>query len=322
MPPAGWVFHGPEGMTTQVCPIHDLRTLPHFDGGTMFGRITVARRSLASEQPRALTNFIGATYNHNPHVLAFSIALPGPDEDDLLEGLLHEQLPEKVGQRQNYGVVAADGALNIHSGKGRKSQHYNTRMVEKEDMHRQSTVYSLTTEPDKMWIDDLSGQTTPVAYTRSKFVALLALTPQPSLGLPRVSVSRSTWFGDRKPHTHAGTPGGFSQGVDEEVLVREFGTEDEIMAMSQEALTVEEKNWQGIFRNFPRQVRPLDDEQVRAQVLGILETEEFTKLDPGHIHLPKARAMMEKARCDLQVVLGRELLPAVFGYLRAGMGIG
>ena len=59
------------------------------------------------------------------------MARPGPDVDDLLEGL-QEQLPEKVGQRQNYGVVAADGALNIHSGKGKKSQHYNTRMVEKE----------------------------------------------------------------------------------------------------------------------------------------------------------------------------------------------
>ena len=153
------VFHGPEGSTTQVCPIDDLRTLPHFDVGTMFGHITVARRSLASKQPRALTNFLGATYNHNPHLSAFSTALPGPNVDDLLEGL-EEQLPDKVGQRQNYGVVAADGALNIHSGTGKKSQHYNTRiMVETEDMHRTSTVYSLTTVPDRMWIDDLSGQT-------------------------------------------------------------------------------------------------------------------------------------------------------------------
>ena len=150
------VFHGPEGSTTQVCPIHDVRTLPHFDAGTMFGRITVARRSLASKQTRALTNFLGATYNHDPHLSAFSVALPGPDMDDLLEGF-EEQLPDKVGQRQNYGAVAADGALNIHSGKGKKSQHYNTRMVEKEDMHRTSTVYSLTTEPDRMWIEDLSG---------------------------------------------------------------------------------------------------------------------------------------------------------------------
>ena len=87
-----------------------------------------------SKQPRALTNFLGATYNHNPHLSAFSIALPSPDVDDLLEGL-EEQLPDKVGQRHNYGVVAPDGALNIHSGKGKKSQHYHTRLVEKEDMH-------------------------------------------------------------------------------------------------------------------------------------------------------------------------------------------
>ena len=87
-----------------------------------------------------VTNFLGATYNHNPHLSAFSVALPGPDMDDSLEGL-EEQLPDKVGKRQNYGAVAADGALNIHSGKGKKSQHYNTRMVEKEDMHRTSTVY-------------------------------------------------------------------------------------------------------------------------------------------------------------------------------------
>ena len=128
------VFHGPQGSTTQVCPIDDLRTLPHFYAGTMFGRITVARRSLAPKQPRALTNFLRATYNHKPHLSAFSVALPGPDMDDLLEGL-EEQLPHKVGQRQNYGVVAADGALNLHCGKGKKSQHYNTGMVEKEDMH-------------------------------------------------------------------------------------------------------------------------------------------------------------------------------------------
>ena len=55
------VFPGPEGSTTQVCPIDDLRTLPHFDVGTMFGRITVVRRSLATKQARALTNFLGAT---------------------------------------------------------------------------------------------------------------------------------------------------------------------------------------------------------------------------------------------------------------------
>ena len=141
------VFHGPQVSTTQVCPIDDLRTLSHFDPGTMFGRITVARRSLALKQARALTNFLGATYNHNLHLAAFSVALPGPDMDDLLEGL-EESLPDKVGQRQNYGAVAADGALNTHSAKGRKSQHYNIRMVQKEDMHRTSTVYSLTTELD------------------------------------------------------------------------------------------------------------------------------------------------------------------------------
>ena len=110
------VSHGPEGSTTEVFPIDDLRTLPHFDVSTMCGRIPVALRSLATKQPRALTNFIGATYNHNPHLSAFSVALPGPDMDDLLEGV-EEQLPDKVGQRNNYGVVAADGALNIHSGK-------------------------------------------------------------------------------------------------------------------------------------------------------------------------------------------------------------
>ena len=174
------VFHGPQGSTTQVCPIDDLRTLPHFDPGTMFGRISFhsGARSLALKHTRALTNFLGATYNHSPHLAAFSVALPSPDMDDLLEGL-EESLPDKVGQRQNYSAVAANGALNIHSAKGRKSQHYNIRMVEKEDMHRTSTVYSLTTEPDRMWIDDMSGQTTPVAYTGSKFVALPALTPSP-----------------------------------------------------------------------------------------------------------------------------------------------
>ena len=176
------IFHGPQGSTTQVCPIDDLRTLPHFDPGTMFGRITVARRSLALKQARALTNFLGATYNHNPHLAAFSVALPVPDMDDLLEGL-EESLPDKVGQRQNYGDVAADGALNIHSAKGKKSQHYNIRMVEKEDMHRTSALHSLTTEPDRMWIDDMSGQPTPVAHTGSKFVALPALTLDIGIGI-------------------------------------------------------------------------------------------------------------------------------------------
>ena len=83
----------------------------------MFGRITVARRSLASKQPRALTNFLGATYNHNPHLSAFSVALPGPDMDDLLEGL-EEQLPDKVGQRQNYGAVVADSGKLSEETKG------------------------------------------------------------------------------------------------------------------------------------------------------------------------------------------------------------
>ena len=46
-------------------------------------------------------------------------------------------------------MVAADGALHIHSGKGKKSQHYNTRRVEKEYMHSTSTVYSFTTERDR-----------------------------------------------------------------------------------------------------------------------------------------------------------------------------
>ena len=61
---------------------------------------------------------------------------------------------------------------------------------------------------------------------------------------------------------------------------------------------------------------------MRAQVLGILEHEEFKKQDPGHIPLPKARGMMEKARNRLQVLLSRELYPIVFGYLRAGIGAG
>ena len=81
------VFNGPQGSTTQVCPIADWRTFPHFDAGTIFGRITVARRSLATKQARALTNFFVATYNYNPHLSAFSVAFPGLDMDDLLEGL-------------------------------------------------------------------------------------------------------------------------------------------------------------------------------------------------------------------------------------------
>ena len=94
------------------------------------------------------------------------------------------------------------------------------------------------------------------------------------------------------------------------------------MAMSQEAMTVADKDWQGIFQNFHRHGRPPDDEKVRAHVLGILEHEEFKKVDPGHIPLPKARAMMEKARNRLRVLLARELHPIVFGDLRAGIGTG
>ena len=168
--------------------------------------------------------------------------------DDLLEGL-EEQPPDKVGQRQNYGAVAADGAVNIHSGKGKKSQHYNTRMVEKEGMHRTSTMYSLIAEPDRMWIDDLSGQTTPVAYTGSKFVALPALTPQPLIGHAEGVVVGSTCFGDRNPHTYVGTAAGLSQGVEEELLPRDFADDSE--DDSQEAMTVEDKDWQGIFQDFP-----------------------------------------------------------------------
>ena len=126
----------------------------------------------------------------------------------------------------------------------------------------------------------------------------------------------------RNPHTHVGTAAGFSQGVDEELLLRDFANEEEIMAMSQEAMTVEEKDWQGIFQNFPRDCRPLDDEKIKAHVLGILDIEEFKKVDPGHISLPQARNMIEKARNRLQVLLGRELHPVVFGYLCAGIGTG
>ena len=51
-----------------VISVQKVRVRP--GNGTMFRRITVARRSLASKQPRALTNFLGATYNHNPHLSA------------------------------------------------------------------------------------------------------------------------------------------------------------------------------------------------------------------------------------------------------------
>ena len=93
-----------------------------------------------------------------------------------------------------------------------------------------------------MWIHDLSGQTTPVAYTGSKFVALPALTPQPMIGHAEGVVAGSTCFGDRNPHIYVGTTAGLSQGVDEELLLRDFADEDELMAMSQEAMTVEEKD--------------------------------------------------------------------------------
>ena len=77
--------------------------------------------------------------------------------------------------------MVADVAVNIHSGKGKKPQHYNTRMVEKEDS-----------------------------------------------------------FGDRNPHTYVGTATGLGQGVDEELLLRDFADEDELMAMSQKAMIVED----------------------------------------------------------------------------------
>ena len=94
------------------------------------------------------------------------------------------------------------------------------------------------------------------------------------------------------------------------------------MALSQEAMTGADKDWQGIFENFPREGRPPDDEKVRDELLGILEHNEFKRQDLGHIPLPKARAMMEKARNRLQVRLSRKLYPIVFGYLRAGIGAG
>ena len=178
-------------------------------------------------------------------------------------------------------------------------------------------MYSLTNEPDRMWIDDMSGQTTPVAYTGSKFVALSALTPQPLVGHAEGVVAGVTCLGDRNPHNYVGTAAGLTQGVDEQLLLQDFTDEDQLMALSQEAMTEADKDWQGIFQNFPREGRPPDDEKVRAQVLGILEHEEFKKQDLGHIPLPKARAMMEKARNRLQVLLSRELYPIVFGYLRA-----
>ena len=137
-------------------------------------------------------------------------------------------------------------------------------MVEKEDLHKQCTLYSLTIEPDSMWIDDLSGQTTLVAYRRSKFLALGALTPQPLIGHAGGVVAGSICFGDRTPYHHRGRAPSLGQDVDEELVVHEFGTEEEIMAMSEEALAVEEKDWQGIFQNFTRDGRPPDDDKLRA----------------------------------------------------------
>ena len=130
----------------------------------------------------------------------------------------------------------------------------------------------------------------------------------------------ATCYGDRNPHTYVGTAAGLTQGVDEEWLLPDFADEDQFMAPSKEAITVADKDWQGFLQNFPCDGRPPDDEKVRAQVLGISEHEQFKKQDPGHIPLPKARAMMEKARNRLQVLLSRELHPIVFGYLWAGIG--
>ena len=77
-----------------------------------------------------------------------------------------------------------------------------------------------------------------------------------------------------------------------------------------------------MFQNFRRDGRPPDDENVRAQVSGISEHEEFKNAHPGHVPLPRARAMMEKARNRLQVLLSRELNPIVLGYLQAGISAG
>ena len=99
-------------------------------------------------------------------------------------------------------------------------------------------------------------------------MALLALTPQPLIGHAKGVVAGSICFGDRILHTYVGTAAGLSQGVDEELLPRDFADEDELMAMTQEAMTVADKDWQGIFQNFARDGRPPDDEKVRAQVFG------------------------------------------------------
>ena len=67
------------------------------------------------------------------------------------------------------------------------------------------------------------GQTTPVAYTRSKFVALPALTPRPLIGHAKGVVAGVTCFDDRNPHNYVGTAAGLTQGVDEELLLQDFG---------------------------------------------------------------------------------------------------
>ena len=83
-------------------------------------------------------------------------------------------------------------------------------------------------------------------------MALPALTPQPLIGRADGVVAGSTCFGDRKPHAYLGTAAGLTQGVDEELLLRDFADEDQLMALSQEAMILADKEWQGIFQNFPR----------------------------------------------------------------------
>ena len=73
-------------------------------------------------------------------------------------------------------------------------------------------------------------------------MALPALTPQPLIGHAEGVVAGSTCFGDRNPDTYAGTRAGLSQGVDEALLLRNFADENELLAMSQEAMTVADKD--------------------------------------------------------------------------------
>ena len=174
-----------------------------------------------------------------------------------------------------------------------------------------------------MWIDDLSGQITPVAYTGSKSVALPALTPQPLIGHAEGVVAASTCFGDRNPHSYEGTAADLSQGVDEELPLREFVDEDQLMALSQEAMTVAHKDWQGIFQTFPREGRPQMMKKSGPKFWGFWNTKSSRKCILATFLCPiKARAMMEKARNRLRVPLSRELHPIVFGYLRGGIGAG